>query len=373
MNARYLSINKRTFGNYDWQLLGITLLVCCVGLTVLYSAGFYPDQGRSPSMYRQATAMGLGLVLFIICSLIPPAFWRRWSYVIYVLCCITVAGVLVTGVVAGGARRWLDFGAVRLQPSEPMKIGIILALARLFSSEDSPRDGYTIVKLILPFSLLALPMGLVLAQPDLGTGLVFAMITGSMLLLAGIHSKTIVKLIVAFFLALYPFWITLKEYQKKRILNFLDPELDPLGSGYHAIQSKIAVGSGMMTGKGVLQGTQTQLRFLPEQTTDFLFSVLAEEWGFIGSVIALLLYSLLIFRLLRIASRCSERFTAFVVVGVAAMIFWHVLMNMGMVVGILPVVGITLPLLSYGGSSVVTIMAALGIVAGISLRRFKFS
>lgn len=194
-----------------------------------------------------------------------------------------------------------------------------------------------------------------------------------MLLLAGLHKKTLLTLLSAGILLTIPFWLFgLKDYQRQRILTFMSPESDPLGSGYHAIQSKIAVGSGAFWGKGFMQGTQTQLRFLPEQTTDFIFSVLAEEWGFVGTFLVIFLYGFLIFRLLSISSRCQDTFSAFVAFGVAALIFWHVLVNIGMVVGVLPVVGLTLPLLSFGGSSVTSVMAALGLAAGFSFRRFLF-
>jgi rod shape determining protein RodA len=252
-------------------------------------------------------------------------------------------------------------------------MGVILALARLFSSEKVPQDGYGFQELLIPAAVLLLPMAITIVQPDLGTAICQGLIGGVMILLAGVKGRTLLRLGSLGVVLAIPGWSFLHDYQKKRILNFLSPEMDPLGSGYHAIQSMIAVGSGSEAGKGFLQGTQTQLRFLPEQTTDFLFSVLAEEWGFIGSALVIALYAFLVFRLIQIGSRAADRFSAFVCMGTAALVFWQVVINIGMVTGSLPVVGITLPLLSYGGSSVVTIMASLGLAAGTSARRFKFA
>jgi rod shape determining protein RodA len=210
-------------------------------------------------------------------------------------------------------------------------------------------------------------------EPDLGTALVHLAIAGSMLFLAGVQRGTIIRLALIGGLLAVPGWHMLKDYQKQRVINFITPEADPLGTGYHAIQSKIAVGSGAVTGKGFMKGTQTQLRFLPEQTTDFIFSVLAEEWGFMGSLVILTLYSILILRVLGVAARAPDQFSLYVCYGVAAMMFWHVFVNIGMVIGVVPVVGVTLKLLSYGGSSVIAAMAGIGLVAGFSIRKSVFT
>ncbi|MCB0325342.1 MAG: rod shape-determining protein RodA [Bdellovibrionales bacterium] len=367
-------IDKRTLANLNWPLIGIMLLLCAMGLGVQYSAGYDPDLGYSPPMQRQMAAMAAGLVVFIVCMCLTTSFWRRMSYPLFVVGTLALFGILVGGVVAGGARRWLDVGGFRVQPSEFMKLGMILALARYCSGERAPRDGYTLARLIPPLIIMAIPVSLIIQQPDLGTSLLYLFVGGSMLLLAGIRTGTLLRLTLFAIVLVIPAWnFMLHDYQRERVLNFLTPERDPLGSGYHAIQSKIAVGSGAVTGKGFLEGTQTQLRFLPEQTTDFIFSVLAEEWGFAGSITAISLYGLLILLLLRVGSRCSDAYSAFVSFGVAALIFWHMIINIGMVIGILPVVGLTLTLMSFGGSSVVTLMAALGIVAGFSMRRFMFA
>jgi rod shape determining protein RodA len=367
------SLEKRFGGSFDWSLLINIVAICGVGLGVLFSAGYDAETGMSIPMQKQAIFMGVGLVVYFIVSLIDSSFWRRWALLFYAMGCIFLLAIDVVGVAAGGARRWLDLGVVRMQPSEFVKIAIILVLARVLSSEKAPDSGYTLGKLMYPVGVLAMPFVLTLIQPDLGTALCQALIGGSMILIAGIHGRTLLSLVGCGIAMLFPAWGMLHDYQKKRVLNFLSPEMDPLGSGYHAIQSKIAVGSGAITGKGFLEGTQTQLRFLPEQTTDFFFSVLAEEWGFLGSALAILLYGFLIYQILRICSRADDRFQAFVCIGVAALVFWHVIVNIGMVTGVLPVVGITLPLLSYGGSSVVTQLVALGIVARVSSKRFMFA
>jgi len=359
--------------SFDWALTAAMTLLLLIGLGVIYSAGYDPQLGTSKAMTKQAASMGIGFLLFIICAFVNPTFWRRSAWFFYFAGCGLLILVLAKGVVAGGARRWLDLGGFRMQPAEFMKVAVILLFARLFSGERAPKDGYTIPTLIVPTILLLIPTILIAKEPDLGTALCCALIGASMLLMAGIRRGTLIRLAIVASILAVPAWGMLKDYQRKRVLNFLSPEMDPLGSGYHAIQSKIAVGSGAVTGKGFIKGTQTQLRFLPEQTTDFIFSVLAEEWGFLGSVLVLSLYLLLIFRLLAISSKCADSFSSFVAFGVAAMMFWHVTINIGMVIGVVPVVGVTLKLMSYGGSSVITAMAAIGIAAGFSIRRFIFA
>ena len=362
----------RRLSHIDWWLVFTTVSICAFGLIVLYSAGFNPEISDSPAMRRQLVSLGIGAIGFCGCALLHPTFWRRWAFLIYGVGCLLLLAILFNGVVAGGAKRWLVIGGLRMQPSELMKLGVILALARVFSSERAPADGYGFFALFIPGIVLLIPAMLTVVEPDLGTALCQILIGGSMLLLAGVKPKILLRLSLLALVMLPVAWeFGLKDYQRQRVLTFMSPESDPLGSGYHAMQSKIAVGSGAITGKGFLQGTQTQLRFLPEQTTDFIFSVLAEEWGFIGSSLLLCLYGLLILRLINIASSHQDRFTSFVSFGVAALLFWHVVINIGMVVGVLPVVGLTLALFSYGGSSVITVLVALGIVLGSSARKYS--
>ncbi|MCL4159810.1 UNVERIFIED_CONTAM: hypothetical protein GTU68_044770, partial [Idotea baltica] len=275
----------------DWLLVLLPLLIASAGLVVLYSAGFNPTLDASPPFKRQFLSIALGFAVFLGASFLRPTFWKRWAIPIYLLCCAMLVAVLLGGTVAGGARRWLSLGAIRIQPSEMMKLGLILALAKFFAKPDSPKEGYRIMQLFWPSVIVGIPVVLILAEPDLGTALCHVLIGGSMFLLAGIQRKTLIRLLVIALIAAPLAWsFVLKDYQKQRVLTFMSPEADPLGSGYHAMQSKIAVGSGAIFGKGYRQGTQTQLSFLPEQTTDFIFSVLAEEWGFAGSVSVILLY-----------------------------------------------------------------------------------
>lgn len=368
-------IDRRVISNFDWGLLIYPLLLGGIGLLVLGSAGYDPDTGSSTALKLQATYMLVSWGLFFLATLFTPSVWKRLSVPIYILGIILLLIIIFKGgIIAGGARRWLSLGPVRMQPSEVMKVGLILVLARLFSSNYLPKEGYRISNMWMPLLIMLFPAALILKQPDLGTALCLIAIGFSMLFVAGLRFKTILKLLIPAILLAVPIWhFGLKDYQKQRVLTFLAPEEDPLGKGYHAIQSKIAVGSGSVFGKGYREGTQTQLRFLPEQTTDFIFSVLAEEWGFLGSVIVLLIYILFLFHLLSISAKMADPFSMYVTIGTAALIFLHVFINIGMVIGVLPVVGITLVLLSYGGSSLLTAMLLLGIVAGLNARRFMFT
>jgi rod shape determining protein RodA len=273
--------------------------------------------------------------------------------------------------ITSGAQRWVRIGSISFQPSEFIKLSFILVMARFFHRPPS-REGYSLKDLPLPFVLLLLPMGLILRQPDLGTAIILLLVFFSILIFVKIRWSTLltIGLVGA---AIVPLcWNFLKEYQKRRILTFFNPELDPLGAGYHIIQSKIAVGSGGILGKGILKGTQCRLGFLPEQQTDFIFSALGEEWGLIGSLIIVGLYFILILWGLRIAVQSKDRFGAILSFGVVAMLFWHIFINIGMVLGVMPVVGIPLPLLSYGGSFLVSTFIGIGLLLNVSMRRYLF-
>ena len=250
-----------------------------------------------------------------------------------------------------------------------MKIGVILALARYLSKNPPPKGGYTLIQLILPFAIFLVPMAFIIKQPDLGTGLAVGGIGFMMVLFMGINWKALLFMFLTACAIIPIGWSKLHDYQKNRIINLFDPDFDPKGSGYHVAQSKIAVGSGQIFGKGFLKGTQTQLEFLPEHTTDFIFSVVGEEWGLVGCIVVILSYLYLLSRILSIAGKSRDLFQSLVVVGVGALIFFHAFINLGMVVGILPVVGIPLPLFSYGGSSIITMLLGIGLVMGVSVRR----
>lgn len=368
-------IDRRVFSNFDWGLIIYVLVLGLIGLVVLGSAGYDPDLDSSRAFKLQTAYMGLSWLVFLFATFLGPNAWKRLAIPVYVIGVIFLLYIVFKGgIVAGGARRWVSLGPVRMQPSEVMKVGVILVLAKLFSSQYLPKDGYRVSNMWAPVLIMLFPALLVLKQPDLGTALCILAIGAAMIFVAGLRFKTILRLMIPAIILAAPTWhFVMKDYQKQRVLTFLAPEADPLGKGYHAIQSKIAVGSGAVFGKGYREGTQTQLRFLPEQTTDFIFSVLAEEWGFVGSTVVLSVYCMFLLHLLSMASRMADPFSMYVTVGTAALIFLHVFINIGMVIGVLPVVGITLVLFSYGGSSLLTAMLLLGIVAGLNARRYMFT
>jgi rod shape determining protein RodA len=377
-------IDRRLFAHFDWSLLWSALLIPCLGLVVLSSAGFDPDAKISasswipqylniPVMIKQLVflACGLGVMIFAI-SLSTPWLARN-AYLIYFLCCAALIGVLLFGTVVNGSRRWLSLPGFNLQPAEPMKFALILVLSRFLSRKPPAPGGYSLKQLFIPAMIIGIPMALIMKQPDLGSAMVLGAIGSTMIIFMGVRPKPVILLLLVVACAVYPAWQSLHDYQQKRILTLINPEADPLGSGYHIIQSKIAVGSGGMFGKGYRQGTQTQLEFLPEHTTDFIFSVLAEEWGFMGSVVIICAYFALIYKMLRVVSRSKDLFGMLLCLGVTSQVLFHTIINIGMVLGLFPVVGIPLPLFSYGGSSVLSTMFALGIVLGVSMRRFAFA
>lgn len=379
-----MKIDRRLFAHFDWGLVGATLLVPFLGLFVLFSAGYDPEalnRGfqwvptafRSIPFLKQIMFIGAGIITMLVGVIIPGSFWYRYAFIIYGMGVSLLIAVSQFGVVVKGSRRWLDLGPINLQPAEFMKLGLILALAKYFSANIPPPGGFKLKQIIIPFGIFLLPMAFIMKQPDLGTALVCGGVGFLISLFVGINWKTLAMMLAVGIISVFPAWnFYLHDYQKNRIVALFDPEFDPKGSGYHIAQSKIAVGSGEVFGKGFLKGTQTQLEFLPEHTTDFIFSVLAEEWGFMGCIVVLLAYFFFLFRILRVVLKSKDVFSSLVSFGIASLIFFHAAVNMGMVVGMLPVVGIPLPLFSYGGSSVLSTMFGVGIVLGISMRRFAY-
>jgi rod shape determining protein RodA len=311
----------------------------------------------------------IGLCAMVFSFLFNYKLLDRWSQPIYVICVLMLISVLVFGKYVGGSRRWLIFGPISIQPSELVKISIIAILAHYFS-KDAYTRGFTLRELIRPFILTMIPIVLIVRQPDLGTAMLIVLIAAAMTIFVKIERRSLIYLIVTSGVIVPLIWFFLKPYQKQRILVFLDPDRDPLGAGYHIIQSKIAIGSGMISGKGYLKGTQNALSFLPEEHTDFIFSVLAEEWGFIGSIVLIVFFFVLIFWGLNVALKCREPFGTILSVGITSMIFWQVLINIGMSMGLMPVVGVPLPFVSYGGSSVLTTAIGIGLLLNVSMRRF---
>jgi len=364
-------IDKRIFSNFDWVLFVLILALFLISLGEIYSATH--KEGivyGSEFVLRQGVWFLAGLLLFFILGLIDYHFYERWSLFFYWGVNICLVYVLYEGKLAGGSQRWISLGFVNFQPSELAKIALVLVLARHFS-KNILMGGVGIRALMMPIIYTIIPFVLILKQPDLGTAGTLVLIASLVVLFVKVEKKTLFSLAGVLGLAGVVFFLFfLKDYQKERIISFLNPGQDPLGAGYHIIQSKIAIGSGMFYGKGYSQGTQNALSFLPEQHTDFIFSVFAEEWGFLGSIIFLSLYFFILVWGLKIAGTCRNRFGIITCVGLVSMVFWQLFINLGMVMGIFPVVGMPLPLISYGGTSVVTIMSAMGILMSVSMRKF---
>lgn len=362
--------DRRLVQYFDWGLLGLTVVIGCIGLATLYSA--VTAETPSPQkvlFFKQLIWFAIAMAAMVASFMFNYKLLDRWSQPIYTICILLLICVLVFGKYVGGSKRWLILGPISIQPSELVKIAVIAVLARYYS-KDAYTRGFTLRELIRPFILTMIPILLIVKQPDLGTAMLIVLIAGTMTVFVKIERRSLISLIVSSSIIIPMIWFFLKEYQKQRILVFLDPDRDPLGAGYHIIQSKIAIGSGMIGGKGFLKGTQNALSFLPEEHTDFIFSVLAEEWGFIGSIVLILLFLVLIFWGLNVAIACREPFGTILAVGITAMIFWQVFINIGMAMGLMPVVGVPLPFISYGGSSALTIAIGIGLLLNVSMRRF---
>ncbi len=366
--------DRRLIEHFDWTFLFLILSIAGVGLLVLYSAvnaGNVQGDHIHYLFKKQILWLGLGFFLAFALLLVDFRQLDRMNLVIYAACVAALIIVHIFGQIGGGSKRWLSLGLLRVQPSELMKISLIISLSSIYARMVSP-EGLGIKNLIKPGLFCLLPFGLIVIQPDLGTGLLLLLIAGSITLFLKVEKKVMLFVAGAISVIAPAMWFFgLHDYQKMRILTFLNPDRDPLGAGYHIIQSKIAIGSGMLTGKGFLQGTQNALSFLPEQHTDFILSVLAEEWGLAGCSILLLLYFLLLISGLNIAYNCRNTFGTILATGITIMIFWQIFINIGMVMGLMPVVGVPLPLVSYGGSSVMTNMIGLGILLNISMRKFS--
>jgi rod shape determining protein RodA len=352
-------------GQVNWLLVFLLCLVAAVGFAMLYSAA---GGNLAPWASRQMLRFALGLALLLAIALVDVRFWLRWAYLIYAAALGLLGFVEVAGDIGKGAQRWIDLGLIQLQPSEVMKIALVLALARYFHwvpIEDIGRLRTWIV----PLAMVGLPVALVMRQPDLGTALLLAMVAAAMYFLAGLRWWKQALAFVVVVAAVPIGWRFLHDYQKDRVLTFLDPERDPLGAGYHITQSKIALGSGGLFGKGYMQGTQSHLSFLPERQTDFIFTMLAEEMGMVGGVALLALYLLIVVYGLAIALRARHQFGRLLAMGLATNFFLYVFINMAMVMGLIPVVGVPLPLVSYGGTAMLTLMIGFGMLIGVFVHR----
>ncbi len=366
------AIDRRLVLHFDWTLFGLSLCLAAIGVVSVLSATYQgPHHALDPLVIHQLTWIAIGMLFMVGAVFFDYRVLGAYAYPLYAVTLGLLAAVAVAGHSTGGSRRWINLGVIHLEPSELAKLALVLVLVR-YLREEPPKGGWRLQHMIVPGLLMAVPVGLVLKQPDLGTALTMVLITATLLFVGGLNWRTLTVLAMAAVLAAPVAWHYMKPYQRERLVSFLDPHSDPLGSGYHIIQSEIAIGSGGELGKGFLKGTQARLNFLPEQTTDFIFAVFAEEFGFAGSMLLMGLYVLVIARGVWVARHARDRFGALLAGGITAMVFWQVAINMGMATGMLPVVGIPLPLVSYGGSSLIAMMAAMGVLISINTRRYLF-
>ncbi|HAZ11877.1 MAG: rod shape-determining protein RodA [Bdellovibrionales bacterium GWA2_49_15] len=358
---------------YDFSFFGISAVIFLIGVINLYSATHTTPHAEVSSLFRaQIGWYFVSLVIGISVSFIQPKNFYRLAYFLYLGSILFLILTLVMGQIGMGARRWLAFGALRFQPSELMKLFVVLGLARFFAKENPDRE-LGLKELIIPALLTLVPVILIMAQPDLGTALLLLLVSFSVCFYRKLKLKTLLILAILGLLisgGMYKFG--LRDYQKKRITTFIDPETDVKGSGYNAVQSKIAIGSGQFFGKGFNKSSQASFNYLPENHTDFAFSVFNEEHGFFGALILISFYVILFYRFLWLASNVTRIFESVVAIGLMSILFWHTFINMGMVMGILPIVGVPLPYVSYGGTSLLTFGIACGIVTSISNARNLF-
>lgn len=361
--------NKIPLRYFDVPLTIVYFILLIIGLAVVYSASYSPEEGVSTLYIKQLYWLFLGIITYIIFSLINYRFLINYIFVFYFLGVLLLSYVLLTGYISMGAQRWLDLGPFRMQPSEFFKVIWVIMLARIFNDFNKEKLG--IIKIIIKTLLLIPPFLLIFFQPDLGTAGIFILLWGVVLLFRGIKLRTLIALIILSIISIGLIWGNLHDYQRTRVITFINPASDPFGSGYHIIQSKVAIGSGGLFGKGFLKGTQSQLNFLPEKHTDFVFSVICEEFGFIGGSVLIILFLVLFYFIIQIALINREVNAKLLCVSVISLIFLQTFINMAMTVGLMPVVGIPMPFISYGGSAMITFSSLMGIVNSISMRRFS--
>ncbi|MBI3441735.1 MAG: rod shape-determining protein RodA [Proteobacteria bacterium] len=349
----------------SWPFLLLLIMVATIGFLSLYSAA---SGNIEPWAEKQAIRFVIGLTGLVVIALVDIRVWMKLAYPIYMLCIFLLIYVDIRGHIGMGAQRWISLGFLQLQPSEVMKISSVLVLARFFHGS-TWEDVRNPLFLAIPVVLVLIPTALVLIQPDLGTAMTIVIVAAAMFFLAGV-SYWIFGIVIAGGLLCLPIaWHFLHDYQKKRVLVFLDPDSDPLGAGYHIAQSKIALGSGGITGKGFLQGSQSHLNFLPEKHTDFIFTLFTEEWGLIGGISLMLLFAMIIAYGYFVAMRCHNQFARLLSLGIVVNFFVYVFINMGMVMGLLPVVGVPLPMISYGGTAMLSVLFGFGLLMSAHVHR----
>lgn len=350
----------------NWTLVLLLVLLGAAGVGMLYSVA---GGSWTPWAVNHAIRFSAAFGGMMVIAMFPPRFWMGVAYPIYVVALVLLAGVEIAGVTINGSQRWLDIGPIRVQPSEVMKLALVFALARFY--HDLPTEKVSSLGgLLVPAALIGLPALLIAKQPDLGTTLLLIATGGAIVFLAGLSWKIILPGAIAGVVGAVGFFrYGLHDYQRERIMTMFNPDADPLGAGYQILQSKIALGSGGFTGKGFMEGTQSQLEYLPEKQTDFIFTILGEEFGFVGGLVVMSIYALVLANTIAIAISCKSTFLRLLSMGVATTFALYVIINVGMVMGALPVVGVPLPLISYGGTVMMAVLAGFGLILGAHIHR----
>lgn len=364
--------DRRLFLHINWGLVICTLCLFVVGMINLYSAsGTRLENGIALSSYyqKQLIWQGCGVLVMLVCTMIDYHHLERWAMPAFLFSLFLLALVPIMGKTVYGAQRWIDLGPMHMQPSEFAKFAVLVLGAKVLSKDGAPLGWRRLFSTLM---VALLPFIFIVTQPDLGTSLSLLLVLGGMILFHGIQWRVLRACLILIPLTLPIVWFGLHDYQKERILTFLDPGRDPRGAGYHIIQSQIAIGSGEMFGKGFLQGTQSQLRFLPEKHTDFAIAVLGEEWGFVGCILLLTLFCLFLSAIYSTIRDAKDRFGANLTAGIFFYFLWQICINIGMVLGLMPVVGMPLPFISYGGTAMIVNCALVGVVLNVSMRRFVF-
>lgn len=368
------------YQNQNRIIIILTILIIAIGLLALYSVTYQRQDLYKSVFLNQLVRAVIGLVILFLVSNFNYRRFYDFAYIIYGLGIFLLVVVLFMGREILGARRWIELFGLNFQPSELAKLGVILLLARIYSHRQIYKTNTNLYMtgarffydLVLPFLFVFVPMIFIILQPDLGTALLLIPVFLALLLVSEVSIKYIFSFIALLIFSMPVFWHFLRPYQRERLLVFINPNVDPLGAGYTIIQSKIAVGSGGFFGKGWLAGTQNQLNFLPERHTDFIFSVIGEEWGFLGAMILLFLYAILIFYMIKVALQTNDKFAKFLTIGFVSLFTFQVVINISMTIGICPVVGLSLPLISYGGSSMFTFLVFIAILLNINKKRIVF-
>jgi rod shape determining protein RodA len=369
MGNDYFRLRER----FDWPLFISAALVAVVGIVNLYSATSVYSGARAEQYVNQVYWLVAGGILAVFAASIDYRHFERLGYVVYIVGVLCLILVFILGRDIRGSARWIVLGSFQFQPSEFMKLALAIALAK-FLHDDPRGEGRTLKDLVVPVFLTIIPVGLILRQPDLGTAIILMLIFFSIALLIRLRWKSVASALGISIVSVLIIWsYGLKDYQRQRVTSFLNPEADLRGAGWQAHHARVAIGNGGLFGQGYMRGTQNQFKFLPDQYSDFPFPVFAEDWGFLGGLLLLGLYGFLSVWAIRVASQSKDRFGAALSVGIGAMIFWQAFINLGMVLGLLPVVGVTLPLFSSGGSSVLTVLIGVGLLMNVSMRRNYFA